>query len=159
MSSSIDGLRAVSSSSEASRSSSTSSRRSGFPSDLNGSSNNSWTLKDACNAIEKLSRSCHGIPIATLGTKNYKCSSKDIDFLKGIFGGPSCSSPWKQRGIEMVFVILLFLIIIGLIIFWGPGSLKESWVFWGVLLIVFIIILLGLNWWSINNSGSDTCQV
>lgn len=157
MADSFERLGIVSSYSEASRSSRSRSGSS-FPSDFSLGKKCEWSLEEACSEILKNAASCKKIPLAALTTKNYTCSEKDIEFLATIFGQPVCSSPWKRRLIDMMFIVFLFIVIVGLIIFLGPSSIKETPWTWLFILVLFVIALFFLNWWSMKSSDA-VCQI
>lgn len=157
MADSFEKLGIVSSYSEASRASRSISGSS-FPTDLSLGKRREWSLEDACSEILKLSASCGSVSIASLTTNTYKCTKKDLEFLGSIFGSASCSSPWKKRGVDMFFVIFLFIIVIGLLFFLGPASIKDAPWTWVFILVLFVIALFLLNWWSVKTSNV-TCQI
>jgi amino acid transporter len=155
----IDGLLAVSSSSEANRSNSSRSSASGFSSLPGVARKNNWSVNDACKDIEHLSRSCKQKPISSIRNGNYNCTDIDRTFLRDVFGNANCSSPWKQRGIEIFVVIVVFLLIIALILFLGPTHLRNSWIVWLIIILIFLFVLIVINWWSVKNQSNTTCQV
>lgn len=157
MADSFEKLGIVSSYSESSRS--TPSRGgSSFPADLSLGKKHSWNLDEACNEILKHSASCGKVLLISLNTKNYSCTKKDLEILASIFGKATCSSPWKRRGVDMLLVFFLFLLIVGLILFLGPASIKDTPWTWLFILILFVIALFFLNLWSVKSSDI-VCQI
>jgi hypothetical protein len=120
-----------------------------------------WNIRDARVAMEQALSGISPVALGNLQSRSYTPSQQELEFLNGLFGQPSCTSPWKWKGIGFIFFLIIFFIIIAAIFCCGPEFFGAgSWVLWLFILFLVIILILGGLYSStkIEQTGA-TCQI
>ena len=118
------------------------------------------SLEDTKKMLLKMNDKLQSMPISQIQTRNYVPTAEDISFMRKVFGVPNCSSPWQSKGFEIIIFFFIFIILIGIIFYFGPAFFAGAWFVWAILLIVFIILIFGAQFWATRSEQSAVlCQV
>jgi len=118
------------------------------------------SIEEARRTLLRMNDKLQQLPISQVQTRNYVPTADDMTFLRKVFGVPSCSSPWQSKGIEILIFFFIFIILIGIIFYFGPAFFAGAWFVWAILLVVFIILIFGAQFWATRSEQNAVmCQV